>query len=191
MKYVIIAAVLLFSGCSMKEAPVMKVYTLVTPAVSSVSSGQYRNKILKVSYPLALKEELSDGITYSYARSDRGEYLNSRWSNDAGKLLQGSMIQILTQSRLFKVVLPFSSSVEENLRLESSIFDFSHHVRGESSYAMVSIQCTLMDVETGKLLKTRNFSYKEATATTDARGYVEATNRILAKFSRDLIAWLH
>jgi len=174
----------------MKEASPMNVYTMETPAVSPASYGQYRSKILKVSYPIALKEKLSDGISYSYAPTDRGEYMNSRWSNDVGKILQGSIIEVLTQSRLFKVVLPFSSDVEENLRLESTVFDLSHHVRGEASYAVFSVQCTLMNAETGKLIKARRFSYREPTASKDARGYVEATNRIMARYSRDLVKWL-
>lgn len=174
----------------MKEAPVMKTYTFALPNVTPLSYGQYRNKILKVSYPLTLKEKLNDKMHYSYSLSDRGEYMNSRWSNDAGKLLQGSMISVLTQSNIFKVVLPFASDVEENLRMESSIFDFSHHVRGDTSYAIVSIQYTLMNAETGKLIKTKRFNYKEHTTTTDARGYVEATNKIMSRLSRDLVVWL-
>jgi len=190
MRYLVLSAILFLGGCSMKEAAPMKVYTLAVPSVPASSYGQYRNKILKVSYPITLKEKLTESISYSYAPTDRGEYLNSRWSNNAGRLLQGSMIEILTQSRLFKVVLPFSSDVEENLRLESTVFDFSHHVRGEASYAVCSIQCTLMNAETGKLIKSRRFSYQEATTTKDARGYVEATNRIMGRLGRDLSAWL-
>jgi len=187
---IVLLFIFLLSGCSMKEAPVMKTYTLVVPNISPLSSSSYRNKVLKVSYPLTLKEKLNDKMYYSYSLSDRGAYMNSRWSNDVGKLLQGSMISALTQSRLFKVVLPFSSDVEEGLRIESSIFDFSHHIRGDASYAIVSIQYTLMNSENGKLIKTKRFSYKEYTTTTDARGYVEATNRIMSRLSRDLIVWL-
>jgi len=190
MRIVLLLGVLLLSGCSFKEAPVMKVYTLATPPVAAVSSARYRNKILKVSYPVALNAKLGDEMHYSYSLSDRGTYLNSRWSNDVGRLLQGNIIQVLSQARLFKVVVPYASDVKENLRLEATIFDFSHHVRGEASYAIVSIQFTLMDAETGKLLKARRFSYREATPTIDAKGYVEATNRIMAKLSQDLIAWL-
>jgi len=168
----------------------MNVYSLVVPSVSPVSYGKYRNKILKVSYPVALGEKMNDNMYYSYSLSDRGTYLNSRWSNAAGRMLQGSIIQILSQARLFKVVVPFASDVEENLRLESTVFDFSHHVRGEVSYAIVSIQFTLMNAETGKLVKARRFSYREPTVTIDAKGYVEATNRIMLKLSRDLLEWL-
>jgi len=191
MRYIVIVmGFLLLSGCSFKEAPVMKVYSLVVPSVSPVSHAAYRNKILKVSYPIALNEKLNDNMYYSYSLSDRGAYLNSRWSNDAGRMIQGSIIQVLSKAKLFKVVVPFASDVEENLRLESTVFDFSHHVRGEASYAVVSIQFTLMNAETGKLVKARRFSYREPTATIDAKGYTDATNRIMQKLSRDLIAWL-
>ncbi|WP_294950868.1 ABC-type transport auxiliary lipoprotein family protein [Sulfurovum sp.] len=191
MRYImLVLSFFLLSGCSFKEAPVMKVYSLLIPHVSPVSGGEYRNKILKVSYPVGLGEKLTDGMLYSYSLSDSGEYLNSRWSNNIGRLLQGSMIQILSQSRLFKVVVPYTSNIEENLRLESTIFDFSHHVRGKASYAVVSIQFTLTNAETGKLLKVKRFSYRENTPTIDAKGYAEATNRIMVKLSRDLVRWL-
>ena len=190
MRYIILLSLFLLSGCSMKEAPVMKVYSFVTPSMAPVSHARFRDKILKVSYPIALSEKLNDKMHYSYSLTDKGEYLNSRWSNDTGRLLQGSVIRILTESRLFKVVVPFAADVEENLRLESTVFDFSHHVRGESSYAVVSIQFTLMNAETGKLVKARRFRYREATKTIDAKGYVEATNLIMVKLSRDLIDWL-
>lgn len=191
MRYIILLSLFLLSGCSMKEAPVMKVYSFVTPSITPVSHARYRDKILKVSYPIALSEKLNDKMHYSYSLTDKGEYLNSRWSNDTGRLLQGSVIRILTESRLFKVVVPFAADVEENLRLESTVFDFSHHVRGEASYAVVSIQFTLMNAETGKLVKARRFRYREPTKTIDAKGYVEATNRIMVRLSRDLIDWLN
>jgi len=169
----------------------MKVYSFVVPSVSPVSSAHYRNKILKVSYPVALSEKLNDNMYYSYSLSDRGSYLNSRWSNDMGKMLQGCVIEVLSRAKLFKVVVPFASDVEENLRLESTVFDFSHHVREERSYAVVSIQFTLMNAETGKLVKARRFSYKEPASTINAKGYVEATNHIMEKLGKDLIVWLH
>jgi cholesterol transport system auxiliary component len=188
--YTILTGFLLLSGCSLKEAPVMKVYSLAVPSVIPVSSSPYRSKILKVAYPIALNEKLNNDMHYSYSLTDRGDYLNSCWSNNVGRLLQGSFIQILSQAQIFKVVVPFASNVEENLRLESTLFDLSHHIRGERSYAVLSIQFTLMNAENGKLLKARKFRYTETTQSTDAKGYVNAMNRIIARLSRDLVAWL-
>jgi len=190
MKYIILLSFFLLGGCSMKEAPVMKVYTLAIPSVAPFTSAGYRGKILKVSYPIALNERLNNNMSYSYSLTDRGEYLNSCWSNNIGKMLQGSIIQVLTAADLFKVVVSSTSDVRENLRLESTVFDFSHHIRGEASYAVVSIQFILINTATGEVVKAKRFSYREATTTTDAKGYAEATNRIMAKLSRDLMNWL-
>ncbi len=117
--------------------------------------------------------------------------MNSRWSNDFAKLFQGSIVQILMQSNLFKVVVPYSSNVRDNYRLEITIFDISHHVRGEASYAIFSIHCTLINTQTGELEKNRRFVYKQNTVTTDSRGYIDANNIIMTKFSIDLIKWLY
>ena len=74
---------------------------------------------------------------------------------------------------------------------ESNIFAFEHQVRGEASHSIVSIQFTLIDADTGKLVKSKRFSYKEPTISTDAQGYANATNRAIEKLSRELIVWLN
>jgi cholesterol transport system auxiliary component len=189
-KFFLIVSLFVLSGCSLKEAAPLKVYTLDSGNVTPVAYSNYRNKTIKVSYPQTLKEKLTNGMAYSYSSSERGEYLNSQWSNNAGKLIQGNIIQVLVQSRIFKAVLPYESTAGEDLRLESTVFAFSHHVRGEASYAIVSIQFSLINTDSGKLIKTKRFSYRENTQTLDARGYVEATNRAMARLSRDLVEWL-
>jgi cholesterol transport system auxiliary component len=189
-KFFLIVSLFVLSGCSLKEAAPLKVYTLDSGNVTPVAYSNYRNKTIKVSYPQTLKEKLTNGMAYSYSSSERGEYLNSQWSNNAGKLIQGNIIQVLVQSRIFKAVLPYESTAGEDLRLESTVFAFSHHVRGEASYAIVSIQFSLINTDSGQLIKTKRFSYKENTQTLNARGYVEATNRAMARLSRDLVEWL-
>ncbi len=191
MKYLLsVLIVFVITACSLKEAPALNSYTLGIQSVPVVSYSPYRNKTIKVSFPQALKEKISAKMHYSYSLSQRGVYQNSQWSNNIGKLLQGSIIQILDESRLFKAVLPYESTAGEDYRLESTLFDLSHYVRGDASYAVVSIQFALIDSYTGKLLKTRRFSYKEDTPTVDAKGYVEATQKIMNHLGRDLVAWL-
>jgi len=175
-------------GCT--QAPTMKIYSLKVPKVEKVLSSYYRNKTLKVTFPYSLREQISEKMNFSYSDSDYGTYLNSEWSNNMSKLLQGTIIDIFDNSRLFKTVLADTSTLKENYRLESNIFSFEHRVRGKSSYAVVSIQFTLIDADTGKLLKSKRFSYREVTSTVDAQGYVKATNVVMAKLGRDLLGWL-
>jgi cholesterol transport system auxiliary component len=188
-KLALILILLWFSGCSSKQVP-LKVYTLDAHRVAEVSNSKFKYKTIKVSFPQTLKEKISNKMSYSYSMNDQGNYLNSQWSNNIGKLLQGTIILALDQSRLFKGVLPYESTAGEDYRLESSIFAFSHQIRGEQSHALVSIQCSLINTDTGKLVKTKRFSYRVATKSIDAKGYVEATNEAVSRFTKDLLKWL-
>ena len=129
-------------------------------------------------------------MNFSYSSIDRGTYQNSEWSNNMSKLLQGTLIEVLDESRLFKVVLTDTSTAREDYRLESNIFAFEHRVRGTQSHAVVSIQFNLISVESGGMVKSKRFTYSEATPSIDAKGYVTATNVAVSKLSSDLVSWL-
>ena len=174
----------------MKEAAPIKIYTLNAGKAPVASTNKYRTKVLKVSFPQTLKEKITEKMRFSYSSSDYGVYQNSEWSNSLEKLVHGSVIEALQESRLFKAVLPYASTASEDLRLESIIYDLSHHIRGEDSYAVVSIEFSLINSDTGNLIKTTRLSYREDTPTVNAKGYVEATNRAMAKLTKDLIVWL-
>ncbi len=177
-----------FIGCS--KAPVINVYSLNVPQVQTETASAYKDKSIKVTFPQSIKEPMSEKMQFSYTTNDRGTYQNSQWSNHMSRILQGTFIEVLDKSRLFKIVLSDMSTLEENYRLESNIFDFEHQVRGSDSYAVVSIQFTLINADTGRLVKSKRFSYQEPTPTTDAKGYAKATNKVIVKLSQDLLEWL-
>ena len=175
-------------GCS--KAPALKVYSLNVPSVGTVHSSNYSSKSIKVTYPQSLREQMSQKMNFSYSSSDRGNYQNSEWSNDMSKLLQGTFIEVLERAKLFKVVLSDTTTLKENYRLESNVFAFEHRVRESQSHAVISVQFTLINADTGKLVKSKRFSYSEATPSIDAQGYASATNVAMDRLSKDLIAWL-
>ena len=188
MRKIFYLLIVLFVGCS--QAPLLKMYGLEVPSLKQKGGGSMRNKTLKVTYPQSLLENINEKINFSYSSSDEGVYQNSQWSKSLGKLLQGTLIEILTQSQQFKAVIADTSSAKENYRLESSIFAFHHRIRGEVSESIISIEFSLIDMEKGGLVKSRRFRYAEPTLTKDAQGYVSATNRAIAKMSQDLRLWL-
>ena len=175
-------------GCT--QAPVLKVYSLDVPKVQKVNHSAYKQKVIKVSFPQSLREQMSQKMNFSYSHNDYGTYMNSEWSNHMSKLLQGTVIDVLDSSKLFKAVLPDTTTLKVNYRLESNIFAFEHQVRGEASHSIISIQFTLIDANTGKLVKSKRFTYKEATPSTDAQGYARATNIAMDRLSKDLVTWL-
>jgi len=188
-KYMALTALFLgFTACS--KSPVLKLYTLDVPQVNVSQSSPYHAKTIKVTYPQSLREQMSQKMNFSYSMSDRGTYQNSEWSNNMSRLLQGTFIDVLDKSKLFKAVLSNTSTLKENYRLESNIFAFEHRVRGEASYAIASIQFTLINADTGVLVKSKRFSYQEATQSINAEGYAGATNVAMSRLSNDLVGWL-
>jgi len=185
---VLLTLMIALIGCT--QAPTLKLYSLEVPKVAAVDTSPYKSKVLKVTFPYSLREQISEKMNFSYSDSDYGTYLNSQWSNNMSKLLQGTIIDILSNSKLFKAVLADTSTLKENYRLESNIFTFEHRVRDKASYADVSIQFTLIDADTGKLVKSKRFSYTEPTPSLDAKGYAIATNRVMHRLSQDLVRWL-
>lgn len=179
---------LALSGCT--KEPAIQIYSLDVASVNSVGSSSYKTKSVKVIYPQSIKNRISQKMHFSYSSIDRGTYQNAEWSNTMSKLLQGTFIEALDESRLFKVVLSDTSTAKEDYRLESNIFAFEHRVRDQDSDALVSIQFNLISVETGRMVKSKRFTYVEPTPTIDAKGYVIATNRALSHLNRDLVAWL-
>ena len=175
-------------GCT--QAPVLKVYSLDIPEVQKVNNSAYKQKVIKVSFPQSLREQMSQKMNFSYSHNDYGTYMNSEWSNHMSKLLQGTVIDVLDSSKLFKAVLPDTTTLKVNYRLESNIFAFEHQVREKVSHSIISIQFTLIDANTGKLVKSKRFTYKEATPSTDAQGYASATNVAMGRLSKDLVGWL-
>ncbi|HEY9190490.1 MAG TPA: ABC-type transport auxiliary lipoprotein family protein [Sulfurovum sp.] len=175
-------------GCS--KAPVLNMYSLAVPQVQQETTNSYKDKSIKVSFPQSIKEPMSEKMHFSYADNDRGIYQNAQWSNNMSRLLQGIIIEVLDRSRLFKVVLSDMSTLAENYRLESTVFDLEHMVRGTDSYAVVSVQFTLINADTGTLVKSKRFSYQERTPMTDAKGYAAATNSIMIRLSDDLLKWI-
>lgn len=189
IKHITLSLILMgLIGCT--KEPALKVYSLDIPAMGAVQSSAYRSKTIKVIYPQSIKDKISQKMNFSYSSSDRGSYQNSEWSNNMSKILQGTFIEVIDSSHLFKAVLSDTSTVKENYRLESTIFAFYHSVRGTASEAVVSIQFNLIDSNTGRLAKSKRFTYREPTPTTDAKGYVSATNTAVALLSRDLVRWL-
>ena len=185
---VVIGICIGFIGCS--KAPALKVYSLNVPMVKATQHSRYSTKSIKVTYPQSLREQMSQKMNFSYSISDRGTYQNSEWSNNMNRLLQGTFIEVLDSAKLFKVVLSDTTTLKENYRLESNIFAFEHRVRDSASHSIISVQFTLINADTGKLVKSKRFSYAEPTQTTNAEGYADATNKALSRLSQDVLKWL-
>ncbi|NPA28052.1 MAG: hypothetical protein GXN91_03275 [Epsilonproteobacteria bacterium] len=187
-----IILVIFFAACSVKKLEPLKLYTLNIPKVQKVLNSPYKNKTLKVVYPLSIGVNLGYKISYLYLKDgDGGYYVNSQFKETLSYQLTRILLDTLSQSGLFKSVVPYDSDIIEDLRLESTVFRVEHQVREDnSSYAVVDIEFRLVDMESREILKSKRFRYTKECKTTDAKGFIEALNEIFEELSQDLIDWL-
>ena len=187
MKKLLVIPALFFIGCSSKNVTLNQ-YSIKSYEHTYINSSKYKNKTIKVMYPKFLSNIDSTKIKYSYSSIEEGFYENSEWSSDLGDMIQSVLIKSL--SNLFKGVFLNSSIVNSDYILETTVYDFSHHVRGNESYSIVSIQASLIDKHTGRLIKSKKFYHKEFTDTTNAVGYIKSVNNNYQKITIKIIDWL-
>jgi cholesterol transport system auxiliary component len=176
-------------GCMRESEPPMRTYAFHMPSVSHIMRSPYRTQVLKVSYPVSVKFSAGDKMVYD-DNGRRGAYLNTRWANDLGTMLQGTFIDAFSRSGAFKAVVPYDSLVTEDLRLETVVYDVVYRVRGDKGDVFLSIEATLVDGKTGKLVKSKRFTYDVPTETVGPDAYAQTLDRITASLVRDMLKWL-
>ncbi len=190
VKGIILAGVLLLSGCAMKSSE-MKTYGL-NPDLNfaKLPYAAHREKSVKIAYPTNIKGKSSSSIYFSYSKIDEGKYQNAIWTSSNGQLLINSIIRSLEKGGVFKTVIDYTSLGNTDYLLESEVYDFYHKVRKGVSLSVLSIRFDLIDTDYNRLVKSKRFTYEVPTQTVDALGYVKATNIALDKMSLDLVRWL-
>jgi len=187
-RLLLIVMIISLFGCS--KLPTLDIYSIEMPIIKSKQQSKYKNKTVKIAYPKSLKDTITQNMDFTYSSSERGSYQNSQWSNNLAKLLQGATIELLESSQIYKAVVPDSSTISEDYTIESTIYAFYHSLKSNNSKAIVSIEYRLIDSTDNRLIKSKRFSYAEDTTTKDAKGYVEATNKIMKRLGDDLLSWL-
>ncbi len=190
IKTVILAAILLMSGCATKSSE-MKTYG-INPDLnfSKLPHSVYRDKSIKIAYPTNIKGKSSSSIYFSYSKIDEGKYQNAIWTSSNGQLLINSIIRSLEKGAVFKTVIDYTSLGNTDYLLESEVYDFYHKVRKGVSLSVLSIRFDLIDTDYNRLVKSKRFTYEVPTQTVNALGYVKATNIAFDKMSLDLVKWL-
>jgi len=189
MRYIITILTLYFLT-SCKEVPPIHNYTLNPKLnISKYYNAKFKNKTITVAYTSSINEALGRSIIYKYNDIEIDRYNNSKWSNNINKLITSSISRAIYKSKLFNSIIDYTSSANSDYILESRIYDFYHKVRDNLSLSVVSIEFHLID-SNDRVIKSHKFSYKIATTTKDARGYVQATNIAMEKLLIDMILWL-
>ena len=106
------------------------------------------------------------------------------------------MLQIFFQAALeksdrFGAVISSTSASEADFLVESTLYDFSHHINGDAtSDGVVRVRFYLINNTTKKVMATEEFVSRVPATSLNARGAAVALNKAAINISRELTHWL-
>jgi cholesterol transport system auxiliary component len=192
--FMLVVLCCLLTGCMGKNVPPADTYT-ISPDWEKRSNQDWIEKknrpIIKLAPIRATRAFTGTDIVYNHVRNDQNSYAYSRW-NDAPVKLLSIVLQIaLEKSGRFGAVLPATSASEADVLVESTLYDFSHHINTDgTSDGVIRIRFYLIKIATKEVIATREFFSRVPASSRNARGAAAALNKAAIIIARDLAAWL-
>ncbi len=183
--------IFILNSCLSKKLPPLNYYQInYNFNIFEPKYSKYKNKIIKVSIPLSLTHPLDYKIYYNYGNGNSGKYINSQWEIALYKQLENKFINILNRAKIFKAVIPSQSNVFEDLRLETTIYEFENKIIDNKSYAIIDIEFRLIDMKNRDIIKQKRFKVIKEAKELNAKSYVDVLNKALDELGLKLINWI-
>ncbi len=174
----------------MRTVPPVHVYTISPDR--ALAKGVRRGPLtIKLAPVRGMQALYGTKVLYTDTEYSQESYAYSRWSDAPARLLQMLFQTVLQKEGPFKAVLPPTSSAEADLLLESTLYDFSHHLNGDgTSDGVIRVRFYLIDNREKTVIATREFSSRVPALSCNARGAVVALNRAATEIASELVSWL-
>jgi cholesterol transport system auxiliary component len=192
--FMLVVLCCLLTGCMGKNVPPTDTYT-ISPDWEKRSNQDWIEKknrpIIKLAPIRATRAFSGTDILYSNVRNDQNSYAYSRWNDAPVKLLPMVFQVALEKSGRFGAVLPATSASKADVLIESTLYDFSHHINADgTSDGVIRIRFYLIKIATKEVIATREFFSGVPASSRNARGAAAALNKAATDVAGDLAAWL-
>lgn len=192
--FFIVVLCCLLAGCLGKNVPSADIYTITPDWNKSSGPGrikEHNRPIIKLAPIRATRAFTGTEILWSNARYNQNSYAFSRWKDAPVRLLSILFQVALEESGRFGAVVPSTSASKADFLLESTLYDFSHHIDVDGTSAgVIRIRFYLVTTATKTVTASKEFSSSVPTSTRDARGAAAALNKAAIIIAHDLAAWL-
>ncbi len=192
--FLIVTLCCLLAGCASKNIPSADIYTISPDWEKNSNQDRIEKKnrpVIKLAPIRATRAFTGSEILYSNLDYNQNSYAYSRWSDAPVKLLPIVFQTALEKSGRFRAVVPATSTSRADFLIESTLYDFSHHIKSDgTSDGVIRIRFYLIKTTTKTVSSDREFSSRVSASTRDAQGAAAALNEATINIARDLTAWL-
>ncbi len=192
MKYILIFLPLfLFLGCTTK-VPVATKYKIDSIIdIKAAKNSTCLDDSLKIMQSFSSNMLMSSDMYYVEDKNKIYAYSLAQWAKTPNRTVSSEYFKMLRELKIFKAVLDSKSRTKTTLILESKLEDYMQYFEYNfsKSYVIVSINLTLVDAVTSKVIATKVFKSKVDVNSMDAEGGVEAFNIALSEVLKNSSFW--
>jgi len=184
------AGLLLGSGCSLApKAPADEVSLHVLDVRPAVQTTAPRERVLAISPPRAAPGVDSAAMAYVQTAHAIDHYATHRWADTPARMLAPLLTRTLEDTAGFRAVVPASSGVQADLRLDTEIVQLRHSFLTRPSRVEFTLRAQLVDVPGRRVLATRYVEAVQEAPSDDAAGGVIAANAAVGRALAQLAAF--
>jgi len=190
MRYLVIIAVLLFAGCSMKDVEIKPANYRLEPNYHLHVDKSKDDRVLRVQRVEGDSAVMTRSILYKKDGALK-PYKYGRWSELPATRLQEIFIESIEKQKIFKATVSSRSYAMADLILESSLENFEEVFKDDKSYVHVKIRFRLITRIGAKILGSKLVDSTYEVKQKEASGVVLAFNKVVEKVVADLTRWLN
>lgn len=154
------------------------------PAVAKTPSADAPT--LLVSATRAAAGYGSSDMLYVEQPHRLAHFANHRWADTPARMLDPLLIQACDHSGLFRAVTGPGKQLQTTLRLDSELQSLQQVFETDSRRIELSLRVSLVEIDSGRLLATQNFTLSESVTEGTPYAGVLAANRAVGRLLKQL-----
>ncbi len=193
IRVVIVAFIAFLSvGCSVSTPAVSEYRIDIEPSVTEFTQGGCKEQSLKVAQAFSSSSLMSHDMNYGQGNHKQYTFTQSEWAESPNRAITAEILEYVKATKLFKNVQNPKSRSRNEVVLEINIEEFMQHFSEDEkkSFVKVSINLTLIDVKTSKVLATKTFNSRVEVDDIHADAGVKYLNIALEKVLVKSGEWL-
>lgn len=192
IKLLLIGLAILISGCSTSTPAVAEYRINVEPSSTEFNVQGCKKKSLKIAQAFSSSSLMTLDMKYGQGNHKQYTFTQSQWAESPNRAITAEVLEYIKSTKLFKNVQISKSRSKNGLLLETNIEDFMQYFSEDEkeSFVGVSINLTLIDVKTSKVLATKTFKSKIKVSDLNAGTGVKYLNSALKNVLDDSGVWL-
>ncbi len=193
IRVVLVAFIAFLSvGCSVSTPAVSEYRIDIEPSVTEFTQRGCKEQSLKVAQAFSSSSLMSHDMNYGQGNHKQYTFTQSEWAESPNRAITAEILEYVKATKLFKNVQNPKSRSRNEVVLEINIEEFMQHFSEDEkkSFVKVSINLTLIDVKTSKVLATKTFNSRVEVDDIHADAGVKYLNIALEKVLVKSGEWL-